>query len=102
MAVRLAGAVRGRLLTRIVGTGARLNRNLLSAGFAVRENKIASFWARISERADRIVGDRHLKLLAAARVLRTVSYQNVLDRGFALVRDNNGVLLRRAADVAAG
>ncbi len=89
-------------LTRIAGTGARLNKNLLSAGFAVRGNQIASFWARIAERADRMVSDRDSKLTAASRVLRTVSYQNVLDRGFALVRDKDGVLLRRFGDVVAG
>lgn len=101
----LRAGLRGRLdaaLARISGSGARLNKNLLSAGFAVWENKSAALWVRVSQRADRIVSDGEAKLSAAGRVLQTLSYQNVLDRGFALVRDNDGKLLRRASDVIAG
>ena len=105
LAGRLRAALRARLdgaLTQLAGTSTRLNKNLLSSGFAVRENKVASQWARISERAERIVRDRASKLSAAGRVLQSVSYQNVLERGFALVRNDKGALLRRAGDVTPG
>ncbi len=101
----LRAGLRARLdaaMTRAAGVGARLNKNLLSVGFAMRENRIAAAWARISERADRILADRDAKLAAAARVLRTVSYQSVLDRGFALVRNQEGALIRRTVEAAAG
>ncbi len=41
-------------------------------------------------------------LASVVRVLETVSYKGVLERGFALVRGSDGVLKRRAADIARG
>ncbi len=101
----LRAGLRARLdaaLARIAGTGARLNKNLLSSGFAVRENEVASLWARVRERVYRNTNECSSKLSAASRVLQTVSYQNVLDRGFTLVRNKDGNLLRRAGEVIAG
>ena len=91
-----------RALTRVAGVGGRLNKNLLSAGFAKRESKIDSDWAKIDTHTKQIMRDSHSKLSAAARVLQSVSYQSVLDRGFVLVRSQDGDLLRRADDVVAG
>ena len=105
LASGLRAALRARLdraLTQIAGTSARLNKNLLSSGFAVRKNEVASLWARARERVYRNTNECSSKLSAASRVLQTVSYQNVLDRGFALVRDGDGKLLRRAGEVIAG
>ena len=48
------------------------------------------------------LGERQAQLETVARVLETVSYRNVLDRGFALVRGNDGDLKRRAANVSSG
>lgn len=45
---------------------------------------------------------RRRQLEGQAGLLRTLSYQGVLGRGFALVRGEDGTMLRRAADVAAG
>jgi len=50
--------------------------------------------ARLTEQAQR--------LASVTRVLETVSYRGVLERGFALVRGSDGVLKRRAADIARG
>lgn len=44
---------------------------------------------------------RH-RLDGQAKLLSTLSYQNVLARGFTLVRGPGGVMLRRAADVTPG
>jgi len=102
---RLRAASRARLdnaLTAIASIGGRHNKNLLAAGFAVGENKVASNWARITERAARIYRDRKTALAGTARVLETVSYARVLERGFALVRDEAGALIRRAGAAPAG
>jgi exodeoxyribonuclease VII large subunit len=99
----LRSGLRARLdhaLTRVAGIGGRLNKNLLAAGFAQRENRAAVQWARIVERVDRVVADRQARLASSGRVLAAVSYQNVLKRGFALVRDQDSVLLRRASEAA--
>ena len=42
------------------------------------------------------------RLELAGRVLKSVSYENVLERGFALVRDADGGVIARAGDVNAG
>ncbi len=100
----LRSALRARLdnaLTGLARISGRLTPGLLAAGFAQRENKIAVNWSRIADRTDRIVNDRRSRLAASARVLSAVSYQNVLERGFALVRGRDGALLRRASETAA-
>ncbi len=101
----LRAGLRARLdnaLTSLAGVSGRLTPGLLAAGFAQRENLIAARWARIADRTERIVIDRRSRLAASARVLAAVSYQNVLERGFALVRGPDGALLRRAGDAPAG
>lgn len=100
----LRSALRARLdnaLTGLARISGRLTPGLLAAGFAQRENKIAVNWSRIADRTDRIVNDRRSRLAASVRVLSAVSYQNVLERGFALVRGHDGALLRRASETAA-
>ena len=42
------------------------------------------------------------RLDGQAKLLTTLGYHNVLARGFALVRAEDGVMLRRAADVKPG
>ncbi len=99
----LRAGLRARLdnaLTAIARTSGRLTPSLLAAGFATRENRVATAWRRIGDRTERLVDDRRSRLQASSRVLAAVSYQNVLDRGFALVRDDAGGLIRRAADAA--
>ena len=102
---RLRGALRARLdnaLTVLARTGGRLTPGLLAAGFGSRENLVAARWARIETLSDRILADRRSRLAASARVLAAVSYQNVLERGFALVRGADGSLIRRAGGAQAG
>ena len=57
-------------------------------------------------RAERAFRSRHAvsaqKLNLAARVLDSISYKAVLERGFALVRGDDGSLRRRAGALAAG
>lgn len=91
-----------RALTETARIGAMLNKNLLSVRFANGENSVASSWNRIAQRADRIVSERSASLTSLSRILQSVSYQSVLDRGFALVRDGEGGLVRRAGDAVSG
>ncbi len=102
---RLRAAARARVdhaRTSIATIGGRLNGNLLAAGFAVNANKVAASWSRIAERAQRILTERKTALAGAARVLETVSYARILERGFALVRDEAGAVIRRADAAPAG
>ncbi|MEO3386432.1 exodeoxyribonuclease VII large subunit [Mesorhizobium sp. CAU 1741] len=46
--------------------------------------------------------DRRRRLDQAERLLRSVSYQSILERGFALVTNDAGGLIRRAGEVSRG
>lgn len=101
----LRSGLRARLdtaLTSLARTSGRLAPGLLAHGFATRENKVATLWSRVGQHASRIVAESESSLKASTRVLAAVSYQNVLDRGFALVRGADGGLIRRAAEAAPG
>ena len=100
---RLRAFLRARLdtaLTSLARTSGRLTPGLLAAGFANRQNTVAASWSRIAGRTGLILDDRRARLAASARVLAAVSYQNVLERGFTLVRDADGALIRRASETA--
>lgn len=74
-----------------------LKRNLGQSGERVQvlgSRLERCYRARVSERVSRLDG---LK-----RVLESVSYRSVLDRGFVLVRGADGTLRRKAASVAHG
>jgi exodeoxyribonuclease VII large subunit len=57
---------------------------------------------RLLRRERSRLAERHAQLDSASRVLESVSYRNVLDRGFALVRSQDGLLKRRAANLISG
>ena len=50
----------------------------------------------------RILDERQARLDRLDQLRKTLGYEQVLARGFALVRDETGALLRQAADVASG
>ena len=105
----LAGKGREAFLRLAVGQRRRLDQ---SAG----RLRPAPLRQRIGNSADRLssVDVRRMTAMAAlterrrrqlegqAGLLRTLSYQGVLGRGFALVRGEDGSMLRRAGDVATG
>ncbi|MET0301615.1 MAG: exodeoxyribonuclease VII large subunit, partial [Methyloceanibacter sp.] len=58
---------------------------------------------RAAARAERaLLTHARAKLDGQAKLLETLSYQNVLARGFALVRSADDAMIRRAAEVEAG
>ncbi|MEQ8936285.1 MAG: exodeoxyribonuclease VII large subunit, partial [Amphiplicatus sp.] len=61
---------------------------------------------RIQARFDvlrlRLLEKPEQKLAGASGLLKTLSHQSILERGFALVKAESGALIHRAADVAAG
>jgi exodeoxyribonuclease VII large subunit len=65
-------------------------------------DKLATLEAR-AKRCEEVHLSRDLSQLEAlSRMLESVSYRGVLERGFALVRDADGNVRRRAADIKAG
>ena len=89
----------GQRFHRIAG---RLSPATLVRALAMGRERLGRLDDR-RQRATAILGDRRRQALqSAAKLLRTLSYQNVLERGFVLVRDAAGQPVRSAASVAAG
>ena len=64
--------------------------------------RVTDFWKRAKFAIDNLVANRDARLDRSYQLLRAFSYQSVLERGFALVRDKGGHPLRSAASVTAG
>jgi exodeoxyribonuclease VII large subunit len=80
----------------------------LTAALAARSRFDAQQLARSAQAQTRLrralqsaIAQRRARLTAAAQFLNAVSYRNVLKRGFALVRDQQGAPLRSAAMIGA-
>jgi exodeoxyribonuclease VII large subunit len=88
--------------SRFERVGSRLSVEPLRRRTGLVSERLAVLMRRkdqlISIRLERVTG----RLAQADRLLNTLSHQAILARGFALVMDMEGNLLRRAADVADG
>lgn len=124
---RLSASLRVRrdaAARKFAGAAARFGPRALGLGFARREAAIERLGKNISrERLRRLVSEhgRNLareserlvaaagrllkrpseRLSAASSLLRSLSHQGVLDRGFALVRKADGAIARRVRDLPA-
>ncbi len=68
----------------------------LKTSVAVRIRETEALGKRLAPAASRVQQARRDRLASAARLLESYAYKNVLARGFALVRDGDGKLVRRA------
>jgi exodeoxyribonuclease VII large subunit len=64
--------------------------------------RVLALGDRLTRRERTHMAEREAKLEGLSRILESVSYRNVLERGFALVRSQDGMLRRRAAAVVSG
>ena len=95
---RLVGALRARTdraATRLAAM--RLSGVALARRRAEAARLFDQLWGRIAAMRGRTLQRDHERLSSASKLLRSLSYQNVLERGFALVRDKDGGVLRSAA-----
>jgi exodeoxyribonuclease VII large subunit len=88
--------------TRFLRTAARLT----PAPIARRQKVQGDALAALSRRQDRVIAARldslRGKLTQAERLLATLSHKAVLARGFALVKDAGGTVIKHAAEITAG
>lgn len=96
--LRVAGVRRRRL----DASGGRLQPAPLVARLRATHERLCALDQRRNAGMATITGRRRQLLDAQAGLLRTLSYQGVLARGFALVRDADGVMVRRALDICDG
>jgi exodeoxyribonuclease VII large subunit len=104
-AEKLSGALRRNLAAHraeLAATAALLRPRMIAS----RIERVRERLGLLNDRAMRAFRIRHAssaqKLTLAARVLDSISYKAVLERGFALVRGEDGKVRRRAAALAAG
>jgi exodeoxyribonuclease VII large subunit len=74
----------------------------LQRHIALCGERIVALDQRLLRRERTHMAERQAQLDGVSRVLESVSYRNVLERGFALVRSQDGSLRRRAASVVSG
>ncbi|MGE0409822.1 MAG: exodeoxyribonuclease VII large subunit [Amphiplicatus sp.] len=88
--------------TRFLRVASRFGRPMLAAGFSERAHRLRAASASVASHI-RLQTDRSsARLDSAAKLLAALSYQNVLERGFVLVRAAGGGLLHRASEAAPG
>jgi exodeoxyribonuclease VII large subunit len=80
----------------------RLSAQSLSVGLANGRRRTQDLAARAQHAEKRHLGDLSRRLGQAGRLLDSLSYQGVLARGFALVRDVNGTPVRGSVGIDQG
>jgi exodeoxyribonuclease VII large subunit len=86
-------------LERLAG---RLTPQALADRVGRRAERVGVLGARLTQGALHALGRQRRHLDACAKLLASLSYQGVLKRGFALVRDAEGNSVRSARQVAPG
>lgn len=72
------------------GVAARVSTRLLRAQIVDGRRRVGEFSERAERAERRHVQDLTRRLKTAGKLLHSYSYENVLDRGFALIRDDGG------------
>ncbi len=95
---RLAGARRSRF-ERSAG---RLNVEAVRGRLVRGAERLAAFAQRAKQAHRSGIAHERARLSGLAKLLVSLSYQGVLERGFALVRDDGGRTIRSVGEVAPG
>ncbi|WP_157033196.1 exodeoxyribonuclease VII large subunit [Loktanella sp. S4079] len=74
----------------------RLSPDLLSVRLNRQSEKLENVLARLSDRATRQQSDRVARLAALDRLRETLGYKATLERGYAVVRSDAGIVTRKA------
>ncbi len=101
-----AGQATGRVLERrraaLDRVAAGLSPKALQSELRHARNELGPVAARLDPAFRRIVERQRQRLDAEAKLLNSVSYRNVLERGFAVVTDAQGNIVKRVGQVSAG
>lgn len=104
-ATRLGAALQGfqhRKAIALAALAPRLSVHALRASF----DREARSYSRVRDRVEpamrRLVADRRQHLSSQAKLLNSLSYRSILARGFALVSNDAGDLVRSAATISPG
>ena len=88
--------------TRYVRTASRLRPGPIRQHIAICDERIRTAQARSGQALLNRLAARRDRLESSGKLLASLSYQGVLQRGFVLVRDSDGRMVREAANLHAG
>lgn len=88
--------------THFSAIGGRLRPHVLGQRASIGRERLAVLSRRAGTGFRQMVATRRARADAHAKLLASLSYRSILERGFALVRDEAGAMVRRAAAVAPG
>lgn len=80
----------------------RLSPHVLMTGVKRHHADLQGYSERVNNAYLRLLRDQARRVAEQGRVLQSLSYENVLARGYAVVRDEQGTVLTTAAQVADG
>jgi exodeoxyribonuclease VII large subunit len=95
-------AVASRRRLRLERAGSRLTPQIIADRVARGTERTAALGARLRQGILTAVGARRRYLVSCGKLLASLSYQGVLKRGFALVRDAHGRSVRSVRQAAPG
>ncbi|MFX5005256.1 exodeoxyribonuclease VII large subunit, partial [Acinetobacter baumannii] len=84
------------------GAAARLRPVAILNRTARAKDALVALGARNRRAMEGRLGELRQKLLARSGMLQALSHQGVLKRGFAIIRDGTGAMVRRAESIRAG
>ncbi len=87
---------------RFEGAAARLRPVAILNRTARAKDALAALGARNRRAIEARLGEVRQRLEARSSMLQALSYQGVLKRGFAIIRDGTGAMVRRAQSIKAG
>jgi len=87
---------------RLDRVAARLRGETLAQDIVRRRQRLSELHSRLSTALQRGIADDRRRLAQTGRLLETLSHRSVLARGFALVTDAHGAVVRRAEGLSAG
>lgn len=80
--------------TRLTRSASRLSWRPLQANIRYNQERVTALKGRVRRSVSELLGKIQSKFMAEAKLLNSLSYQEVLRRGFALVRGEDGTMIR--------
>lgn len=97
----LSGAIKSKRIE-LTRTEARLRPEPLRMDARRKRQQLIDVAVRARPAVTRVIGENRTALASQAKLLETLSYQATLDRGFAIVKDAGGRVIKSAGAVKAG
>jgi exodeoxyribonuclease VII large subunit len=80
----------------------RLDQHLVTRVLDVSAERLGAASIRLRDVLSRLLGERTRRVSTQAQLLATLGYRSVLARGYVILRDADGLPVRRRADTAPG